>query len=516
GVRRRRRAADIDGQQAAATADRLHGGAERAFAERLHHAGARELDGAAGLFRSVAAAERQVQVERPGFRLGERQRRATAAAADRLHEHRVGVAAGAADVPGVGRRDVAARVALPAAAAAHGLEREIESGCDLAEVEIEIEQAAAATDRLQRVPDAVVGHHDHVAGAGDADAARHRVLRVLGAQRKVDACLFREVGGTGEAEAQAAAAAVHRLRDDRLRVLAEQHDVARVHDGHLAALPALAGRAAEAVEQRRRDRELGARGLRQRIRLEARLRQAERQRCADGERRVPAAAPDRLRDDGVRGDAVRHDRPVVRHADAAGIVTVAAETADAEDRRDPGGGGQAREVDVRDEVHLAVAAPASDRLREDAVRAVAQRFDQPGVAHGHVAADTAAAAGAADAEAETEALRARGDARREFRRAVAAAAADRLREDAVRARALRRDDPAGLVRDVHVAAGASRAARAAEREAELRAAALVLERGLRFEVAVAAAAPDRLRHDAGRVLAGRRNAAARQGRESAG
>src|SRR5690606_975684 len=66
----------------------------------------------------------------------------------------------------------------------------------------------------------------------------------------------------------------------------------------------------------------------------------------------------------------------------------------------------------------------------------------------------------------------------------------------------------GFVAHGYDAADPAGAARAAEREAELRAAALVLERELRLEVAVAAATADGLGDDAGRFLARRRDAAA--------
>src|SRR5690606_16059904 len=162
-----------------------------------------------------------------------------------------------------------------------------------------------------------------------------------------------------------------------------------------------------------------------------------------------------------------------------------------------GRAGQAAQLDVGEEMQLAIAAAAADALREDAVRAGAPCLDEPVVGNGDFAAGAADAAAAAQREAEAEVLRALDGAGRHLRGAVAASAAATLAKVAVRASAFHRDDAGVCIHDGYGTAGAARAAGAAAGQAELGAAAFAVQRELCFEVAVAPAAADGLRLDTG-------------------
>ena len=155
----------------------------------------------------------------------------------------------------------------------------------------------------------------------------------------------------------------------------------------------------------------------------------------------------------------------------------------------------------------AVAATAAERLRENAVRLIEERDDCSELIYAHIAASAAAAAGAGERHAQRAVLRGVG---RQREPAVAAAAADRLRRDAVRLHAPSLD--VVVARDADRAGRAAAAARAADRDAERRAARC--EICPKSEAAVAAAAADRLRQDAVGIVCGRhkRDVADRRGR----
>src|SRR5438067_1791834 len=153
---------------------------------------------------------------------------------------------------------------------------------------------------------------------------------------------------------------------------------------------------------------------------------------------VAAAAANRLRQNAQRLLAHRLQRRAVGDRDGAAAARGAAEAARGDDAA----------------AHAAVAAAAADRLRFDGVGVLACRRDigVGGVADRDVAAGPARRAEPADADRAGHA--GRGVA------AAAAAAADRLREQAVRGVARRRDH-AG-VRDGHILAVPGRPAEAAD------------------------------------------------------
>src|SRR5690606_20676378 len=187
---------------------------------------------------------------------------------------------------------------------------------------------------------------------------------------------------------------------------------------------------------------------------------------------VAAAAADRLRENAVtarrldrerraRVEAVapRHDVAVAhdRHGPRIGACATVATDA-------------ARERELRIAAHVAghvqraVAATAADRLRQDAVRAAARGLDVARVLDRHVAAPVAGAAESPDAEHARAGfalrLRLRREAAGDVDAAVAAAAADRLGEDAGRPAARGRDRRRG--RDADVAGAAAVAAETAD------------------------------------------------------
>src|SRR5690606_24373063 len=142
---------------------------------------------------------------------------------------------------------------------------------------------------------------------------------------------------------------------------------------------------------------------------------------------------DRLGADALRAIAGREDAAGLVDADIAGRIAVAAEPADGDAGVDGLALAGAVEADDAAEAAAAGAAAAADRLREDADRFVAGGADQAVTGDVDVAAPTAVAAEAADGHAEVEIgfLAAEPDDRSRRKAAIAAAAANRLRQDCV-------------------------------------------------------------------------------------
>ncbi len=234
------------------------------------------------------------------------------------------------------------------------------------------------------------------------------------------------------AEAAIAAAAADRLGEEAGRIHAIGRDGAPGR--HVDRARIAAGAAAPADRHRRQG--------------------AERRR--DRKAAVAAAAADRLRENAGRMVAVGADRRrgrqrrvagVAQHENSAAVAAGAAAAAVARAERQ-------RERADRDRT-AAIAAAAADRLRENARRpyrgrAVGSRLDIAGVRHPDGSAVGAVAAAAAGREQAGR------------RAAVAAAAADRLRHDARRMRGRRRQ----CARVVYVDGACDRCARAiaAERD----------------------------------------------------
>ena len=156
---------------------------------------------------------------------------------------------------------------------------------------------------------------------------------------------------------------------------------------------------------------------------------------------VAAALADRLGKDAVAQRAAGADVAAMPQRDVAARARVAARAADIDHRRERAVA-RRRQRHVEHQVEAGIAAAAADRLYGHAVRFVAESADQArrlgldaadhGVAarHRHVAGIAARAAGPADAERDRRAL-AR-DRAGHVDAALAAAAADRLDEDARR------------------------------------------------------------------------------------
>ncbi len=266
-------------------------------------------------------------------------------------------------------------------------------------------------------------------------------------------------------QAARSAATADALGHDAHRIGAVESDRALVVDDHLAAVTTACPRAANT-----RGHAAGAAA----------------QRACDAEGAVAAAAADRLRQNAGGHHTVGGDptADIVGHFDAAGLAASSALTADAVAEaitagRDPGG-----------DAEPAIAAATTDRLRQDANRVRLRRMDDASVEDLDVLAFAATGALAAHGIAGRLAAAHR---QRSGEAAGAAAAANRLRQDADRAHASGRDlaevlDRHQLARIAGRAAGA-----AADRGLRLLAG---RQRATDGEAAVAATAADRLRQDA--------------------
>ncbi len=335
-----------------------------------------------------------------------------------------------------------------------------------------------------RIP---VKHTDRVAKsagaalAADADAYVQR----LGAFRRRPG--LAELGRDGQAAIAAAAA-------DALRLDAMCIETAGVDN------------AAEVVRDRHRPREVtGAAAAAERAThaIRRRVRPGELRR--DRQPTVTAFAADALREDPFRGLFQGRDRLAVRNADVAGSIAAAALTADRQaDREGPRARRRAGPAQYTGNSDAAITATAADALREDAVGILTTREDAGLVVDIDVAARAAHAAFAADADRRVELRRRAGvtgaavtERAREAEAAVAAAAADALREQARRAVARGLDPVAGdtdtTVQD-HRAAVAPTSAVAADAEADGRATPGVNCHAT-GPAASAAAAADALRED---------------------
>ncbi len=239
---------------------------------------------------------------------------------------------------------------------------------------------------------------------------------------------------------------------------------------------------------------------------DADARQADRGRRADREAAVAAAAADRLRCDAVRILALRPDRSGAGHNHVRRAARIAAVAADGHRRRAADIVERAGAADG--DAEAAVAAAAADRLRKDAVRIVEDSGDVAGARNLDGAGVAAAAAAPADADADADDAAERHDARKA---AIAAVAADRLRENAIgvvlhpaRGLARARGQIAGRVHDDHGigrrgdgTAACACAAADAHGDAAGRP-----ERHADSRAAIAAAAAKRLRDDRARLVPG--------------
>ena len=437
---RQRRSADRDGEAArtAAAADRLRLDAVRLDAVRGDVGSICHVDGVAVAAAGALAGDADIEPEaaRDGAATG------AAAAADRLSEntrravlHRVDGAVVYGDGDGVG----AARGPCLAADT---------DGSSGRKIEREAAIAATAADRL----------HDQ--------AGR---IRLMGGDRGARGVVFHGAGSAaalaiaadadGEAEADAddtaaiAAAAADRLHDDAGRTLAPCLDRAVIGRVHGHAGPGRAGTAADAQVRHRGE---GA-----------------------DEAAIATAAADRLHDQAGRIRAVGRDGlcpPLWRtEEDLAAIAALGSRAADAD-----------RGAEAAGDDEAAIAATAAERLRDDAGRAVLECLDAAAGGHVDLLAGAAGAALAADPD---------GDHARSAQRkaAIAATAADRLRQDAGGIRAVRRNLRVGDVVGHHVAVAAGRAAAANGDRGD--------GAGRETAAAIAAAAADRLRQDADRRIA---------------
>src|SRR5690606_6833500 len=217
------------------------------------------------------------------------------------------------------------------------------------------------------------------------------------------------------------AAATDRLGEDRVRSEALRLHAPRGADGDVA------GRAAGAAFEAECHRE-AHRILLLRVLAVA----AERDGRAAA---LAAAVADALREDAGRAIAQRRDEAVGEDRD---VPAGAAGAADAAERHaDRAAGRRAAHQVGRD-----VATAAADRLRENAGRVVTRSRDVAFVADRDRIARAAVARGAADREVHADAAARIGHADVDAR--IAATAADRLRDDALRAVARGRDVAAML------------------------------------------------------------------------
>ena len=197
-----------------------------------------------------------------------------------------------------------------------------------------------------------------------------------------------------------------------------------------------------------------------------------------------------MRDDGRGAVAARDDRAGILDIDFAGIIAHAAGAADRHRELYRIGFGCERAGCGK----AAVAAAAADALREDAVGMIAGRGQQLGVGDIDFIGLAAGAALAADRDAEIPGVGLIAERSREAEAAVTAAAADALGDDR-RSRIGKRFDDA-VVGDLDLAAIAAAAAAAADRHGELRAVATETACQAAGETTGTAAAADALRDDA--------------------
>src|SRR5690606_26051220 len=309
--------------------------------------------------------------------------------------HAPGVAAGAA-VATQADRDRAAADARPGAR----------------DVDRKPAVAAAAADRL----------HDHAFGAGPdrvdravevgVDDPARPAAGALAAQPDADAAVAdaRGIQGNRDVEAAVAAAATHALDEHAVRVGARRRDDRVHHRDDGAAGPADGTVAAESHPDR------------------AAADPGACRRHVDVETAVAAAAADRLHDDAAGVVARGFDAPVDVAVDGAARAAAVTGAADADGDRAAADTGRGH---ARRDVEAAVAAATADALVVHA-DSVVTGGDHGGIHRGrHRVAVAAGRAFAADADAD-RAVADAGDRhrRRDVETAVAAATADRLRENA--------------------------------------------------------------------------------------
>ena len=330
-----------------------------------------------------------------------------ATAADRLREHRVGC--GARCVDSRYRIDAHRTADTADIARAAETEREPRATADAAR-DTETAIPATAADRLR---DDAIGMHaggrDARAGCvvGDGDAHRITARTALAAESQADTAAI-IADRAGDAETARPAATADRLRDDRMRGVAGRRDAAGVveRDGIRAA-----ARSAFAAETERGTGTI------------------DTHRAADRETTITAATADRLRFDTERTETRRCDLARIIERDVHGAAAAASRAADREARR------ESRAAADRDR-EAAIATAAANRLRFDALRQHAASGDRAIIRHRDAATLAAVAARTANANRQGCFI-ANGNADRKT--AGAATTTDRLRENATRAIAGRGD-----------------------------------------------------------------------------
>ena len=329
----------------------------------------------------------------------------------------------------------------------------------------EAARAAAAADRLREDAVGLISRSIDGSGVVDRHQLRRTTATALAADRNRGAGLL--AGATdGHRRAAIAAAAAHRLRKDAVGAVLEGDDVADRGHRHRTGITTTFAAAADADADR-----AAFRGDGQRAREAA----------------IAAAAAHRLRQDAVGLDALGPDIAIADDGDRLAVAAIVAAAADT--NAQAGLAGQAggnREATI--------AATATDRLREDAVRPVAGGLDVAIAVDGNGVGIAAARTGTADADAAGHVL---AGGKRDGKAAIAAAATDRLRQDAERIL------PSG--QNVVVAGDVDRTGRRAgtraTADADAQPTAVDPDAEAAGEAAGSATAADRLREDAGRIVA---------------
>ena len=333
----------------------------------------------------------------------------TAASPDRLRRDAVGRRAGSGDEPGVAHSDTAGgRPAAAFSAQRHADIRIGPAGLGRGAARL----APAATDALREYParesarggeGAIVDHLHRAAGrpaaALLADIHRHRIGP--GKHARTDAGVPADPDRTGSA-----AAAADALCDDRIRHHARRADGALLKHLYRAADTACAAKAADLQ--------------RQSARCAAKLVLV----VVD----IAAAAADRLRTQARGPIAGGDDHALLRHLDRARSAPIAGATAD--QHIEAGNIGSL----AREAVNRGIAAAACDRLGDQPGAVDAARQDHTVMGDGNRPCIAAACTAAANRHRKREGVIAFGSitlGEDEIVAAIAAAAADALREQAI-------------------------------------------------------------------------------------
>ncbi len=438
--------ANAEAAVAAATAETQRRDAVRAAAERLDDARdvvvvEADIDVAAGTAAVARAAEAHIDLRTAVCcaeqRAGDTEAARAATAADALCRDRVRFETFGEDVGRAAHADVTGVAAFVAGAADAEvyIRRPADAASD-AEAAIAAATANALRDDTVR---AIAGSHDEVAEADRFDVAAVAATSARAADARTDRCTLRRYGA-GDAEAAGAAATADALREDAVRIDAAGDDRAGAAHGNQIAVAATTTRAAETELRAFAFRDAGR----------------------DAETAVATTTADALREDAVGAIALcrQHtvDRCDVAEPHAASVTAAVTGAAEARVERAAIARHRARDAEATG------AAATADALREDRVRFFAGGRDAAAAVERHVVAVTAAVTAAAKAEVRGRAL---ADAARDAEAAVAATAADALRDQAVGART-QRCDPAAAVEQIDSRGIAPATAATADAGIELR------------------------------------------------